>query len=130
MFRGGRTWIASPDGSSLARTTNVDTGLVGGLRKAHALIADGAEQGLTQSYHRYMARLAFLAPDIQQAIVEGRQPAGLTLERLLKENRAARLVGAAFAAWVPGGGLTSRIERIRRVSGRRQAPADSPRIFP
>ena len=68
----------------LARTTNVDTGLVGGLRKAHALIADGAEQGLTQSYHRYMARLA-VAPDIQQAIVEGRQPAGLTLERLLKE---------------------------------------------
>ena len=33
-----------------------------------------------------MARLAFLAPDIQQAIVEGRQPAGLTLKHLLKET--------------------------------------------
>jgi len=86
VFRGGRTWIASPDGSSLARTANSDPSLIAGLRKAHGLIADGAEQGLGQSYHRYMARLAFLAPDIQQAIVQGRQPAGFTLERLLKET--------------------------------------------
>jgi hypothetical protein len=31
---------------------------------------------------RELLRLAFLAPDIQRAIVEGHQPNGLTLERL------------------------------------------------
>jgi hypothetical protein len=31
-----------------------------------------------------LARLAFLAPDIQQAIVEGRQRNGVSLERLMR----------------------------------------------
>lgn len=37
-------------------------------------------------YHRSLAQLAFLAPDIQTAILEGRQPAGLTLESLLDKT--------------------------------------------
>ena len=35
-------------------------------------------------YRRRLVRLAFLAPEIQRAIVEGRQSAGLTLAQLLK----------------------------------------------
>jgi hypothetical protein len=35
------------------------------------------------SYQRQLVRLAFLAPDIQEAIVAGTLPPGLTLESLL-----------------------------------------------
>ena len=35
-------------------------------------------------HRRRLVRLAFLAPDIQRAIIEGRQSAGLTLAQLLK----------------------------------------------
>jgi hypothetical protein len=31
-----------------------------------------------------LARLAFLAPDIQRSIVEGRQPSAMGLERLMR----------------------------------------------
>jgi len=31
-----------------------------------------------------MLRLAFLAPDLQRAILEGRQPRGMTLARLIE----------------------------------------------
>lgn len=101
VFRGGRTWMASPDGRSLARTTTVDKNLIRGLRKAHALTRDHGisplssvddnrtGRGVTCTYHRSMAQLAFLAPDIQSAILEGRQPAGLTLESLLKTSLPA-----------------------------------------
>jgi DNA invertase Pin-like site-specific DNA recombinase len=39
--------------------------------------------GLGESYVRRILRLAFLAPDIVESIAEGRQPRGLTLDRLL-----------------------------------------------
>lgn len=34
-----------------------------------------------------MVRLAYLAPDIVAAIVEGRQPTGFTANRLLQDTR-------------------------------------------
>jgi site-specific DNA recombinase len=37
----------------------------------------------TSPYHRRLLRLAFLAPDLQRAILAGRQPAGLTLDQRL-----------------------------------------------
>lgn len=37
-------------------------------------------------YERRILRLAFLAPDIQQAILTGRQPARLNLEYLVKAD--------------------------------------------
>ena len=37
-------------------------------------------------YHRRLLRLAFLAPNIQRAILAGRQPAGLTLKQLLDQQ--------------------------------------------
>lgn len=98
VFRGGRTWMASPDGRSLARKTSPDPGLIRGLRKAHQLANQYAISPLTRidanhegravscPHHRSMAQLAFLAPDLQSAILEGRQPAGLTLESLLGKS--------------------------------------------
>ena len=38
---------------------------------------------LSEPYVKRMLRLAFLAPDIVEAIAEGRQPRGLTLQRLI-----------------------------------------------
>lgn len=66
-----------------------------GLRQAHKIAAglgwragDGAFAGSggapTSSYERRLWPLVFLAPDIQQAILEGRQPPALTLHQLLK----------------------------------------------
>ena len=37
-------------------------------------------------YHRRLLRLAFLAPDLQRAILAGRQPPGLTLKKLLEQR--------------------------------------------
>lgn len=90
---GGRTRILRPQGSHGA-APRVDPALVRGLRKAHALVAAAgvhltrrASQGKVLApgnpYHRKLAPLAFLAPSIQRAILEGRQPAGLTLQQLL-----------------------------------------------
>ncbi|HRO33276.1 MAG TPA: recombinase family protein [Brevundimonas sp.] len=84
VFRGGRTWIATADGSAVARNPAPDAKLVQGLRRAHAIVAGGAEKALAHNYLRQLVRLAFLAPDIQSAIIEGRQPVGLTLEHLVK----------------------------------------------
>ena len=50
--------------------------------------ADTAEiaqrHGLSEPHVRRLLRLAYLAPDIVEAIVEGRQPRGLTARRLLE----------------------------------------------
>ena len=42
--------------------------------------------GITGSYFTRVVRLAFLAPDITSAILNGRQPVGLTAARLLRES--------------------------------------------
>ena len=40
-------------------------------------------RGIADPYLRRLAMLAFLAPDIQRAILEGRQPANLRLADIL-----------------------------------------------
>ena len=37
-------------------------------------------------YRRRLLRLAFLAPELQRAILAGRQPPGLTLKKLLEQR--------------------------------------------
>lgn len=61
-----------------------DRVLIAALRKAHAMLT--TERGLpmmeaapTSPYDRNILRLAFLPPDIQQAILDGRQPHHLNL---------------------------------------------------
>ena len=95
-FRGGRTWVATPAGAR--QIHRVDQGLIRGLRRAHRLaaelgwrMADGSLADLNAisppgAHERRLCRLAFLAPDIQVAILEGRQPPGLTLDHLLRSE--------------------------------------------
>ncbi len=41
--------------------------------------------GLDRSYVSRIMRLALIAPDIVETIVNGREPSGLSLERLVRE---------------------------------------------
>ena len=46
------------------------------------------EAGVSSSYFTRMLRLSFLAPDITQAILHGRQPADLNARKLMTDTRA------------------------------------------
>lgn len=84
-------------GQTAERQSSPDKALIQALKRGHAILADdGGEMGCpeayegthgpTQSYHRHLACLAFLAPDFQAQILEGRQPPGLSLERVLRKG--------------------------------------------
>ncbi len=95
IFRGGRTWIIGGAGQHPMKASRVAIKLVKALKAAHAwqlklnaspLTAQAdlaSAQVHSDSYIRQLGQLAFLAPDIQQAILDGYQPAGLTIKRLL-----------------------------------------------
>jgi site-specific DNA recombinase len=44
-------------------------------------------EGVSPSYFTRLVRLSFLAPDITQAILEGRQPSGMTPNKVLAHSR-------------------------------------------
>ncbi len=80
-----------------ARTgPKLDKVLARGLCRAHALVKAARagsdslwgelakSEGAAPSYVRRLSRLALLAPDIQEAIMEGRQPVRLNLEKLMR----------------------------------------------
>ncbi|MEX2374063.1 MAG: recombinase family protein [Dehalococcoidia bacterium] len=110
----GRTEIVRAGNQRLVGEVRIDRSLVRGLARAHALVRTakaspgrtieevGASQGATESYVRRLSRLAFLAPDIQQAIIDGRQPVVVNLERLMRIdlpldwNEQRRLLGFAI----------------------------------
>ncbi len=93
--RGGRASVILPAGAAPPRGRR-DPVLIGALRKAHRIAsamgwkaADGSLASLEieapkNAYDRKLCRLAFLGPDVQRSILEGRQPANLTLDRLLQ----------------------------------------------
>ena len=54
---------------------------------APSLTAVAAEQGISQSDARRQVRLAWLAPDIVEAILGGCQPANLTASRQMQDTR-------------------------------------------
>lgn len=94
VFRGGRTWMVRADRSS-ATQSMVDATLIRLLRQAHAWVRAhdlnpsaglDALQGARapkDSYVRRVVQMAYLAPDIQQAILDGRQPPGLTAQQIM-----------------------------------------------
>jgi site-specific DNA recombinase len=49
-----------------------------------SLTETSRSEGISRSYLTRLARLAFLAPDIVCAILEGRQPKSLTAARLIR----------------------------------------------
>ena len=59
--------------------------LATGEAKSAADIA--RDVGLTRSYVTRVMRLAFFAPDITEAILDGRQPPDLDAERLARRSR-------------------------------------------
>ena len=82
---GGKFTISSP-GSPIPRKDPI---LIKALRAAHAIIEKDRHgfpvlnAAPTQSYKRLLVRLAFLAPDIQEDILAGKQPPEFTLERFI-----------------------------------------------
>lgn len=84
-MRGGQRIIVP----SAQRSTQPDPVLVAAFRKAHAMLKTRRGMPLvttipTSPYDRNILLLASLAPDIQQAFLEGRQPYHLNLELLKK----------------------------------------------
>ena len=87
-LRGGRRSITAGQHD----TADHDTTLITALRKAHTMVGRderGQPMILTapkSPYERRLLRLAFLAPDIQQAILAGRQPRSLNLEQMIHSD--------------------------------------------
>jgi site-specific DNA recombinase len=85
VVRGGRTLVIGSTPSAARR----DPTLIRALRAAHKLVPRDAsgmprmEASPSTPYLRRLARLAFLAPDIQVAILAGTQPPALQLEQLM-----------------------------------------------
>jgi hypothetical protein len=53
--------------------------------RSASILAIAANEGVTDRYVARLLKLAFLAPDIVEAILEGRQPADLELQRVLPD---------------------------------------------
>ena len=69
----------------LVRAHRLNTTLVRNEDVAFAALA--MRDGVSRSYFTRVVRLSYLAPDITQAILEGRQPRDLTAEKLLAHSR-------------------------------------------
>ena len=99
--RGGRKIIVAPDGSVLPgaprqATTTADPALLKALARAfrwrrmledghYASVSDIARaEKIDRTYAGDILRLTLLAPAIVEAIVEGKQPAEMTLPVLMK----------------------------------------------
>jgi DNA invertase Pin-like site-specific DNA recombinase len=69
----------------LIRARRFNTALMGGDRVPFAALAK--REGVSPSYFTRLIRLNYLAPDITQAILDGRQPPDLTANKLLAHSR-------------------------------------------
>jgi hypothetical protein len=100
--RGGRKLIITPEGATVpAPQQRCDETLIRALVKAHRWrrriesgqarsITDLAEQeGLTVAYVCRLLPLTCLAPDIVEAVLDGRQPKGLRLPEMLGDGPVA-----------------------------------------
>ena len=118
QHRGGRKRIVAPDGTAIvpASKPQPDGTLVKALARAwrwqrqldedvHTSVSDiGEAEGISKSYVSRILRLALLAPDIVEMILEGRSDQALMLEQLERplpasweEQREALRMGAASA---------------------------------
>ena len=102
--RGGKKVIIAPDGSDAWAPTKArpDETLIRALARAHRwnrMLEQGrygsvgelaAAERIDRAYVSRLLDLTLLAPDIQEAILEGRQAKGMQLEEL---------IGAMLGAW-------------------------------
>lgn len=96
--RGGRKLVVTPDGTSgrTLQRARVDSAMVKAIARAYRwrrLLETGvygtitelaAAENINQSYVCRILRLTLLAPDIVEAILDGRQPTVLQLPTLFK----------------------------------------------
>ncbi len=95
--RGGRKQVVLPDGASWgAPRPRIDNTMVKAIARAHRwrrLLESGQftsmrdlakAEKINDSYLARVLRLTLLAPDIVEAILDGRQPAKLQVDVLLK----------------------------------------------
>jgi hypothetical protein len=97
--RGGRKLVLAPDGTNATTTLicrRVDNAMVKAIARAfrwremlengvHATIEEiAAAEKINASYVGRVLRLTLLAPDIVEAILNGRQPAEMTLAVLMQ----------------------------------------------
>jgi hypothetical protein len=68
----------------LIRARRFNTALVGSDSLPFAL---AKREGVSPSYFTRLVRFSYLAPDIAQAILDGRQPRDLTADKLLAHSR-------------------------------------------
>ena len=69
----------------LIRAHRFNATLVGSGGTPFAALAK--QEGVSPSYFTRLVRLSYLAPDITQAILDGRQPSHLTADKLLAHSR-------------------------------------------
>jgi site-specific DNA recombinase len=101
-FRGGAVRLIASFGRSAIGQRPPDPALTKAIASAHVWrvrfmrgdaqsIADLAKaERVTEAYVRRRLRLAFLAPDVTRAILDGRQPPGLTLRQILNGHWQAQ----------------------------------------
>lgn len=94
--RGGRKLVITPDGETYRPRPRIDSALVKALARAHRwkrMLESGDYTSLTElaaaekinlSYMSRVLRLTLLAPEIVEAILDGRQPEGVTLPALMR----------------------------------------------
>jgi len=117
--RGGRKLILTPGGVTNRGTTAADTTLVKALARAfrwRRMLETGrygtidelaAAEKINSSYVSRLLRLTLLAPDIVEAILDGRQAEGITLPGLMEGvavvwDEQNRLLANCTAAAVAG----------------------------
>jgi hypothetical protein len=94
--RGGRKMVVTPDGAAWAPRPRVDNAMVKALARAfrwrkmldtgvHATLEDLARaKSVNGTYVSRILRLTLLAPEIVEAILDGRQRAALQLDHMLE----------------------------------------------
>jgi hypothetical protein len=99
--RGGRKLVVTPDGAPWAPRPQIDTALVKALARAFCwqrMLDDGVSgtigdlarrEKVTKSFMSRVLRLTLLAPDLVEAILDGRQSEDSRLEDLLNDFPAA-----------------------------------------
>jgi hypothetical protein len=114
--RGGRKLVLAPNGTALPASPivrHVDNAMVKAIARAfrwrdilesgeHATIREIATaEGINETYVGRVLRLTLLAPDIVEAIFDGRQPVGLQLDGLMRRfpvkwREQLRILGSAL----------------------------------